>query len=188
MAKPIRLPRMPLDMAPGSPEATEFLSRIVKSVALIRLMKIVVYARQQGFDVTDLNGTGLALAVSVAIDAGVPGFQTIADDSSTVGRARTRNNPDDMQFLFNIVEFIRQANWADTDKAACAIWAECETPELIKTHDRAKRAKTLANLVSRFRAAGNQSTGLQITTAKQVEALERLMAKIQVAKLVHEAR
>jgi hypothetical protein len=185
MATPIRIPRMPLDMSPESPEATEFYRKADAYIALMRMAKIVAYAKQCGIDPKELTGAGISLAAFLAIDAGIPGLQTIVDEKEkgTPGRPRTRNNADEMQFLLDMVELIKRTKWADTDKEACAIWAECESPKLSsKAHkaDRDKRARTLANLVSKFRAAGNQSGGLpQFTTARQVEAGERLMVKFQ---------
>jgi hypothetical protein len=182
MAAPIRIPRVPFDMLPESPEAIKFSKAVDAVVALVRTAKILAYAEQRGIDPKELNVAGLALAGVLGIDAGILGLQTIIDEKekSTAGRPRTRSNPGEMQFLLNVVELIKRAKWADTDIAACMIWADCEAPELSGKNrelDRAKRARTLVNLVSKFRAAGNQSTGLQFTTAKQVEALERLRDK-----------
>jgi len=175
------LPRMPLDMAPESPAAKEFFRKVDAYVAFARMQKIVEYAKQHGIKPPKLTGAGIALAVSLGIDAGIPGLQTVAADAVT-GRPRTRKNEEDSQFLLDIIELIKRAASVETDKTACAIWALCETPELASPHryeDRDDRAKTLQNLVSTARAAGYRSGFPVLTTARQVEASEQLMARIR---------
>jgi hypothetical protein len=185
MATPIRILRMPLAMSPESPEAANFYRKIDAQIKLMRMSKILAYAKQHGIELKELTGAGIALAVLLGIEAGIPGLQTIVDEKEkgTAGRPRTRKNDDEMQFLLDMVELIKRTKLADTDKEACTIWAACEDPILAnpqRYEDRAKRARTLRNLVSRFRSAGNQSRGLpQLTTAVQVVACERLMARFQ---------
>jgi hypothetical protein len=181
MATPIRLPRMPLGISPDSSEEKEFLEKADFYVRFAQMRKIVEYAKQQGFDPKRLTGTGIAFAVTLGIDAGIPGLQVIPADHRR-GRARTRKNDEDMQFLLDVIELIKRMESLDTDIAACAIWAECESPDLASPQrhkSREKRARTLRNLVIKARAAGHQPGVPILTTAKQVEASEQLMARIQ---------
>lgn len=181
MATPIRLPRMPFGISPNSSEEKGFFKKVDLYIRFARMRKIVEYAKECGIDPKKLTGEGIALAAMLGVAAGVPGLRIIDETKRrAAGRPRTRKNVDDMQFLLDMVTMIRRANFANTDKAACQIWAECEIPALANPHHRRsrdKRVSTLCTLVSRSRAAGNQPGLPQLTTARQVEACEQLMAR-----------
>jgi hypothetical protein len=61
MATPIRIPRMPLVMSPGSLEATKFYGKIDAYIALVRMSKIVAYAKQCGIDPKELTSPDIAV-------------------------------------------------------------------------------------------------------------------------------
>lgn len=63
---------MPLDMSPESLEATKFYRKIDAHIALMRMSKILAYAKQSGIDPKELTGAGIALRRSSRL---TPGFR-----------------------------------------------------------------------------------------------------------------
>jgi hypothetical protein len=133
----------------------------------------------------------ILLAIKLAEEIGIPGFQ-IRGDRRQRGRSRTRGDPNSQEYLYFAIELVKKLGLAKGDADACKIWAECEDPQLARKGrgiDRQKRARTLANLVSKYRPTYSKklnhpafALANHFYTAPEFEAIERLVQRANGGK------
>jgi hypothetical protein len=127
-------------------ERREFIAAEVERIQVERVKKLELLCSHYRIEAQPNEGKYLILALRLAVDF-VPGFQADRDQRHRGPGAPRRNTAERLHYITVMIGAMQRLGLANNDASACALFVEIENPELKRSIDRKKRARTIQNLL-----------------------------------------
>ena len=166
---------MPLAVGIDPVASEAWANTFYDTVAKARLGKIEPLARHYGCtkplsEILNSTGILLGLLIHVATDF-VPAFQVVLSGYGPIslGAGRPKRDPTFIPQLIRLIDLILATGMATTDEGALELYVETHHPELAGPQNssrRAKRVKTLKNLLARGAGGSKPKAGWRAPLGK----------------------